>query len=193
MAAWLRREPLLRGCHPIPGEPHPLGGKAAAIVASKNSTKMKDFTRVPNRVIRGESFLDAKGESIIDKETKQALSLSHGAFRLFALLRMYCYGDRTECWPSQETLSAQMGGVSRRQLYRFTTELAKARLVRVKQRVTRDKDGSGKAYSSNTYTLIGKEKEYAETGAKRKRPVKKAHSVSPGIDIAPGVKQGPVG
>ena len=98
--------------------------------------RRKDFTKVDNSVVRGESA-----------------DLSHGAFRLYVLLCSYCYGDKATAWPGQDRLGEQMGGVCRRTLRRYAKELEKAGLVRVQRNIKPVKEPDGQRHRSNTYIM----------------------------------------
>lgn len=72
-------------------------------------------------------------------------NISDGAYRLYNYLLSMCYGEKTECYPSQEYLSRKLNK-SIRTIQRYLNELINANLISKKRR------GS----VSNVYTLISK-------------------------------------
>lgn len=73
------------------------------------------------------------------------MNMSDGAFRLYCLIQSYCYGEKTECYPSQKTLAEKLRK-SVRTIQRYITELIKFGLIKVKRR------GS----TSNLYEVLKK-------------------------------------
>jgi hypothetical protein len=71
------------------------------------------FTQIPNSILRNPD-------------------LSHGALRLYVLLRSYGWQDGF-CFPGQERLAAEMG-VGPRMVYKYMKELEAAGLIRVRHR-----------------------------------------------------------
>jgi hypothetical protein len=63
--------------------------------------------------------------------------LGDGAFRTYCVLRRYCFGRRSYCWPSMRTL-ARDRGCSEETVRRHLRELAAAALVRVEKRGRRN-------------------------------------------------------
>ena len=74
--------------------------------------------------------------------------ISDGAFRLYSILKSYCFGNKTTCFPSQETLGKRMRK-SVRTIQRYLNELIDASLIKKTRR------GS----ISNEYELIRKSME----------------------------------
>jgi DNA-binding transcriptional MocR family regulator len=72
-------------------------------------------------------------------------NVSDGAYRLYNYLLSMCYGEKTECYPSQEYLSKALRK-SVRTIQRYIDELINAKLIAKKRRVS----------ISNVYTLITK-------------------------------------
>lgn len=77
--------------------------------------------------------------NIIDME------MSDGAYRLYCLIQSYCYGEKMQCYPSQNTLAARLRK-SVRTIQRYITELIELGLIKVKRR------GS----TSNLYEVLNK-------------------------------------
>ncbi len=71
-------------------------------------------------------------------------SISGQAFKLYCLLKSYCFYDKTLCYPSQKTLAGKLNK-SVRTIQRNLSELVKVGLIKIKRR------GS----VSNIYELIG--------------------------------------
>lgn len=71
-------------------------------------------------------------------------SISGQAFKLYCLLKSYCFYGKTLCYPSQKTLAGKLNK-SVRTIQRNLSELVKAGLIKIKRR------GS----VSNIYELIG--------------------------------------
>lgn len=71
--------------------------------------------------------------------------ISNGAFRLLLLLQKYCFNNKYECFPSQKTLSEELG-CTIRTIQNYIRQLVKAGQLLVKRR------GS----ISNLYTIISK-------------------------------------
>ena len=88
-----------------------------------------------NSIIRGES-----------------IRLGNNAFRLYALLLSYCYGDKVDAWPSQETLGDIMS-VSRWTVRRCAKELEAAGLIQIQRNLRTVKEPDGHRHRSNTYRL----------------------------------------
>ncbi len=65
--------------------------------------------------------------------------LGDGAFRTYCVLRHYCFGRRTYCWPSMRTL-ARDRACSEETIRRHLRDLVAAGLVRI------DKRGRGNVY-----------------------------------------------
>lgn len=61
------------------------------------------------------------------------LKLSGQTFRLYCLLKSYCFNNKTTCFPSQKTLSERLNK-SVRTVQRALKELVTAGLVKVKRR-----------------------------------------------------------
>lgn len=57
-------------------------------------------------------------------------ALSDGAFRTYCVIRSYCYGQKTHCWPSMRTLAAHRG-CSEETIRRHVRELEAAGLIAV--------------------------------------------------------------
>lgn len=74
-----------------------------------------------------------------------ALNLSGQAFKLYIILKSYCFSGKTSCFPSQETLSKRLNK-SVRTVQRALKELSSAGLIKIKRR------GS----TSNVYELTMK-------------------------------------
>lgn len=75
-------------------------------------------------------------------------NISDGAFRLYSILKSYCFGNKTTCFPSQETLGKRMRK-SVRTIQRYLNELIDASLIKKTRR------GS----ISNEYEVIRKSME----------------------------------
>lgn len=74
--------------------------------------------------------------------------ISDGAFRLYSILKSYCFGDKATCFPSQETLGKRMRK-SVRTIQRYLNELINASLIKKTRR------GS----ISNEYEIVRKSME----------------------------------
>lgn len=59
--------------------------------------------------------------------------ISDGAFRLYSILKSYCFGNKTTCFPSEITLASKMRK-SVRTIQRYIKELIKASLITKKRR-----------------------------------------------------------
>lgn len=62
-----------------------------------------------------------------------ALNLSGQAFKLYIILKSYCFSGKTCCFPSQETLSKRLNK-SVRTVQRALKELSSAGLIKIKRR-----------------------------------------------------------
>ena len=74
---------------------------------------MRDFTMVQNEILN--------------------LELSGQAFKLYCILKSYCFNDKTICFPSQKTLAYRLNK-SVRTVQRALKELVKFGLVKIKRR-----------------------------------------------------------
>lgn len=83
--------------------------------------------------------------TIISNDLITSNDISDGAYRLYSYLLSMCYGQKKECYPSQEYLSKALRK-SVRTIQRYIHELINANLVAKKRR------GS----ISNVYTLLTK-------------------------------------
>jgi len=86
-----------------------------------------------------------KGYTIILNEALQE-NISSGSFKLLILLSSYCYGDKTECYPSEATLAAKLNR-SIRTIQRYVKELVNAGLILVTRR----------SHRTNLYKLTKKQ------------------------------------
>jgi helix-turn-helix protein len=77
---------------------------------------MRDFTAVPNELVRGEVLLDGERP------------LSDGAFRLYCLILSYCREPTNVCTAAQTTLGARLG-VSTKTVRARLTELEECPLI----------------------------------------------------------------
>lgn len=86
-----------------------------------------------------------KGYTIVSNENLQA-NISNGSFKLLILLSSYCYGDKTECYPSEATLATKLNR-SIRTVQRYLKELVNSGLILVIRR----------SHRTNLYKLTKKQ------------------------------------
>ncbi|PJI09951.1 MULTISPECIES: helix-turn-helix domain-containing protein [Clostridium] len=86
-----------------------------------------------------------EGNFTIIKNSDITSNLSNGAFRLYVLLKSYCYAEKDNCYPSQKTLADKLNR-SIRTIQRYLKELVTKNIIRIRHR------GS----ISNVYTLLRK-------------------------------------
>ncbi|MCY6354921.1 helix-turn-helix domain-containing protein [Clostridium sp. ZS2-4] len=60
-------------------------------------------------------------------------NISGQAFRLYCLLKSYCFNGKTLCYPSQKTLAERLNK-SMRTIQKNLSELVKAGLINIKRR-----------------------------------------------------------
>jgi AraC-like DNA-binding protein len=70
---------------------------------------------------------------VVPVEVARCGEISDGAFRTYCVLRRYCFGRRTYCWPSMKTLAGERG-CSEETIRRHVGEIAGAGLVRVERK-----------------------------------------------------------
>lgn len=92
--------------------------------------------------------------TMVDNEILEA-KLSDGALRLYIVLSSYCFGDKSTCFPSQNTLAARLNK-NVRTIQRYIGELIVSGLI------TKRRRGS----ISNEYQIVAKA--CKETAAKMK-------------------------
>lgn len=97
-------------------------------------------------------------------------NISNGAFRLYVILKSYCYGKKTTCFPSQITLGERMRK-SVKTIQRYLNELIAAKLVKKQRR------GS----ISNQYEILRKSMENTVSELKEKSGDSPAQKERPNI------------
>lgn len=102
------------------------------------------------------------GFTIIDNDIITS-NISNGSFRLYCLLTSMCYGNKTECFPSQKYMAEKLNK-SIRQIQRYLQELIDAKLIQIKRR------GS----ISNLYMILAKKVQ--QVGQKVTNTIKKAYN-----------------
>ncbi|WP_194190351.1 helix-turn-helix domain-containing protein [Clostridium chrysemydis] len=107
---------------------------------------MKDYTVISNKLIT---------------ET----AISDGAYRLYSLLKSMCYGEKDNCYPSQEYLAKKLNK-SVRTIQRYLTELEDRNLIKKQRR------GS----ISNLYTILLKQLENIANKVKARSKKAKGNS-----------------
>lgn len=111
--------------------------------------------------------------TMVDNDILEA-NISDGAVRLYMILASYCFGDKTTCFPSQNTLAAKLSK-SVRTVQRYLGELISKGLIMKRRR------GS----TSNEYQLVKKAVKNASSkvkeffkGKSEAKPCSKAKSFS---------------
>lgn len=99
---------------------------------------LKSCISTNRRVIKMTSF------TMVGNDIFEA-NVSDGALRLYMVLSSYCFGDKSTCFPSQNTLAARLNK-SVRTIQRYIGELISCRLI------TKRRRGS----ISNEYEIVAK-------------------------------------
>lgn len=87
----------------------------------------------------------SNGFTNVNNDVMTSSKLSVGARTLYFILNSYCYNTKTECFPSQVTLSKVLGK-SIRTVQRYLIELKENGLIAIKNR----------GYLTNIYTILSK-------------------------------------
>ncbi|MDU1413479.1 MAG: helix-turn-helix domain-containing protein [Clostridium sp.] len=87
----------------------------------------------------------SNGFTNVNNDVMTSSKLSVGARTLYFILNSYCFGNKTECFPSQKTLSKALGK-SVRTVQRYLIELKENGLIAIKNR----------GYLTNIYTILSK-------------------------------------